>query len=230
MDRQAGTSMTALYRVFRAISWFLMHVIFSLQIQNPLEGAFEGPLIICANHRSYFDIPALIVAYPGQIHFIAKKDFERSWVGPLFRALGVIFVERGTSDIQSMRQVLRGLKDGQKIGIFPEGTRVKTYDPSKLKEGVGFLVQHSRCPVLCANISGDFRFRGRVTLTWRPVMEFSKDNDLGRKEERALISREIFDSIYGRQGSMNFSKTPGKDEEGAKERQKIRDQEGEDGL
>lgn len=193
--------MTGLYKVFRGISWFLMHVIFSLQVQNPLEQPFEGPLMICANHRSYFDIPALMTAYPGQIHFIAKKEFEKSWVGPLFRALGVIFVERGTSDIQSMRQVLAVLKNGQNIGIFPEGTRVKTYDPSKLKEGVGFLVQHSRCPVLCANLSGDFRFRGKVTLTWRPMMEFAKDDNLGRKEERAAISREIFETIYGRAGA-----------------------------
>ncbi len=58
-----------------------------------------GPAILCANHRSYFDVSAVAyaVAKRGRpVRFLGKKEvFDAPIVGDLARAMGGIRVERG---------------------------------------------------------------------------------------------------------------------------------------
>lgn len=191
--------MTPVYKFLKGVSWLIMKLFFNFKVENPIDQAYEGPMIICANHRSYFDIPAIMHAYPAPIRFIAKKELDKGLVGWLFRSAGVIFVQRDSSDISSLREILKGLRKDEQFGIFPEGTRVKEVDFKNMKEGVGFLIQRGNCPVLCAHITGKYRFRGKITLTWRPLLEFSPNKELGKREERKEISQKVFKTIYKEQ-------------------------------
>src|SRR5439155_10774650 len=56
---------------------------------------FAKPHVFVVNHQSMFDIPALFVALPVNLHFVAKKElFSVPFLGWYMRAAGMIPVDR----------------------------------------------------------------------------------------------------------------------------------------
>ena len=86
----------------------------------------EGPGIVVANHRSYFDTVAvgLTVAPSGRpLRFLGKKEvFDAPIVGQLARAMGGIRVDRGTGSDEPLRQAARALDAGELVAMMPQGT------------------------------------------------------------------------------------------------------------
>ncbi len=86
--------------------------------------ADPGPYVIVANHASYLDGLALLLAAPRPITFVAAADFaNRPLAGPLLRRLGCAFVERrhpqpGTPDVHP---IARTVASGDSVVFFPEG-------------------------------------------------------------------------------------------------------------
>ncbi|CAN5455218.1 hypothetical protein BH18ACT1_BH18ACT1_04500 [soil metagenome] len=86
----------------------------------------EGPAIVVANHRSYFDTAAvgLTVARSGRsLRFLGKKEvFDAPVIGQLARAMGGIRVERGTGASQPLDEAARALQAGELVALMPQGT------------------------------------------------------------------------------------------------------------
>ena len=86
----------------------------------------DGPVILCGNHRSYFDVAAvfLTVARVGRpVRFLGKKEvFDAPVIGPLAAALGGIRVDRGTGSDEPMRAAAEALAAGDMVAIMPQGT------------------------------------------------------------------------------------------------------------
>jgi putative phosphoserine phosphatase / 1-acylglycerol-3-phosphate O-acyltransferase len=95
-----------------------------------IEGADHipdtGPVILCANHRSYFDVVAmsLVIAEAGRpARFLGKKEvFDAPIVGPLAAAMGGIRVDRGTGSDEPLRAAADALAGGEMVAMMPEGT------------------------------------------------------------------------------------------------------------
>lgn len=116
-----------------------------------LENIPDGAAIICANHSNYID-PVLIGIAAGKkhmIHFMAKAElFENRLFGGLLRKLGTFPVHRGTSDIDSVRTSMKLLRGGEKIMMFPEGTRVAQDDAVAAKSGAVRLATKLDVPIV----------------------------------------------------------------------------------
>src|SRR5207302_1335761 len=86
----------------------------------------KGPVIVVANHRSYFDVAtmAVTVGHAGRpIRFLGKAEvFDAPVIGPLARALGGIRVERGTGSDEPLREAAEALEGGQLVALMPQGT------------------------------------------------------------------------------------------------------------
>ena len=92
------------------------------------ENIPDGPAVICANHSNYIDplLVALAFGKENYMHFMAKLELERvPIVGPVLKKCGICFVDRGKADIDAIRNMMRYLKHGEKVFMFPEGTRVE---------------------------------------------------------------------------------------------------------
>lgn len=109
--------------VFRCFSG-LMGVRFMGKQNVPAEGA----VVVIGNHRHWSDIVLMALAvYPRQVHFMAKSEYaENRLLKFLIHYLGSFTVERGEADIRAIKTALGYLKQGEVVGIFPEGTRNKT--------------------------------------------------------------------------------------------------------
>ncbi len=86
----------------------------------------RGPVLLAANHRSYFDVAAIGVVAARlnrPVRFLAKQEiFDAPVVGRLARALGWIAVDRGSGSSGPMRQAAAALRAGEVVIVLPQGT------------------------------------------------------------------------------------------------------------
>jgi 1-acyl-sn-glycerol-3-phosphate acyltransferase len=113
--------------------------------------------VVMSNHQSLYDIPALAVAVPGSLRFVAKKELFRVPIwGRAMREAGIIPVDRQNREkaIDSMKVAADAVRQGIHIGIFPEGTRSPDGRLLPLKKG-GFMVAlETGTPIVPIAISG----------------------------------------------------------------------------
>jgi putative phosphoserine phosphatase/1-acylglycerol-3-phosphate O-acyltransferase len=85
-----------------------------------------GPVIVVANHRSYFDasVISMVVAKTGRaVRFLGKKEvFDAPVVGQLAAAMGGIRVDRGTGSDEPLEAAADALRGGEMVAIMPQGT------------------------------------------------------------------------------------------------------------
>lgn len=125
----------------------------------------SGPVLIAANHRSYFDVAALalVAAKLGRpVRFLGKRElFDAPVIGQLARALGGIPVDRGTGSDGPLREATRALRAGEVVVILPQGTipRGPAFFETDLRgrTGAARLAKATGAPVVPIGIWGTER-------------------------------------------------------------------------
>lgn len=84
------------------------------------------PTIYVSNHQSTIDIPALFIALPVNLRFVAKSQLR--WVpvlGWYMWAAGHVFIDRsrGRRAFEALEKAALQIKNGKSILVYPEGTR-----------------------------------------------------------------------------------------------------------
>jgi 1-acyl-sn-glycerol-3-phosphate acyltransferase len=115
----------------------------------------QGPVIIAANHISYFDplcLGVCVDAAGRQIRFLAKAELFRNPVlGAVLRGAGQIPVYRETRGAgQALVDAVAAMRDGAAVAIYPEGTTTRNPDfsPMQAKNGVARLAALTGAPVV----------------------------------------------------------------------------------
>lgn len=134
----------------------------------------DGAAIICANHTSNYD-PVMMAIYSGfikhKMHFMAKAELlEIPVLGPMLKAAGIFPVRRGeNTDIESIRTAMKYLKNGEKIMMFPEGTRVTDDTYVAAKTGAVRIASKLNVPILPVRLtSGRKTFRRNIMVIGEP--------------------------------------------------------------
>lgn len=115
------------------------------------ENIPEGQLVVCANHSSLMDAVLLAIAFGRrrQLFFMAKSElFKIPVLGRIIKSVGVFPIERGETDINSIRTAMKHLKSGHKIMIFPEGTRFSELESIAAKSGAVRIATKMKAPIL----------------------------------------------------------------------------------
>ena len=122
----------------------------------------QGPVIVVANHRSYFDVAAMAVTvgHAGRpIRFLGKAEvFDAPVIGQLASALGGIRVERGSGSDEPLRAAADALEGGQLVALMPQGTIPRGeafFDPElKGKWGAARLAAMTRSTLIPIGLWG----------------------------------------------------------------------------
>lgn len=111
--------------------------------------------VVLVNHQSMMDIPLMYVL-PFGFKWVSKKEVEKIPIfGTVLKMHGDISIERGTvkSASQLFEQGCERLAHGTSINIFPEGTRSKTGEIGRFKEGAFILAQKAAVDILpCVSV------------------------------------------------------------------------------
>lgn len=118
----------------------------------------RGGVLLAANHQSYLDPVVGGVGIPRECSFIARETlFRNPYFGRLIRYVNAFPVRRGEADVTAVKELLRRLRDGKVVMIFPEGTRsvdgeLKPLNPNSLEMG-----RRAKVPIVPLLIDGSFR-------------------------------------------------------------------------
>lgn len=132
-----------------------------LDCQGLLYVPRQGPVIVAANHLSYFDplcLGTFIDSAGRQVRFLTKSElFDKRVLGWVLRSAGQIPVYRETRDAaQALVDAVAAMREGAAVVIYPEGTTTRNPDFSLMpaKSGVARLAALTGAPVVPVGIWG----------------------------------------------------------------------------
>lgn len=111
----------------------------------------NGEAVLVCNHFSFMD-PVYLVSFVNEdISVLAKKElFNKRFPNKFLTSYGGIPIDRDNPDIKTIISVIKILKSGKKVAIFPEGTRnkTKTIDLQPIKSGSALFAVKAKCPIV----------------------------------------------------------------------------------
>ena len=197
--------MTPIYRLGYTISKVVAKLGFRLRSYGRENLIEDGPAILASNHASYLDPPLVGVCCRKDVYFLARKSlFERPVIGPLIAQLNTVPVDRDRGDVGAVRAMIKLLKSGNRVLVFPEGTRSKDGNLQPARAGVGLLIAKSLAPVVPVRVfgsyaalprSGGVRFVPITVVIGKPL--FFTKQDLGTDERAAyqVLSDRVMAAI-----------------------------------
>jgi 1-acyl-sn-glycerol-3-phosphate acyltransferase len=166
-----------------------------VKVENAEKLPNEGQYLLVSNHRTIIDPPLIEIALENTKIFglwVSKKELYNSFFFGLFvRNAGSILIDREKSQMSGFfADVKKGVKEGNSIFIFPEGTRNKTDAPlAAFKEGSRIIALKNRLPMLPVYIKGNAA---------EVLKEALKDSS--KKREITVIIGDIID--YKEKGDL----------------------------
>ncbi len=164
--------------------WYLTKSFLSTYLDFRVEGAWhiprEGGVLLVSNHQSHLDPPIMGSITRRPVHFMARRTLTQSrFMQFVFWFCGIVPVERDGRDLKSFRAALDLLREGDVVGLFPEGTRTHDGRVGPFKRGSELLARKAGVPIVPIGISGAFQVwprsrrlprRGNVRVTvGRPI-------------------------------------------------------------
>ena len=195
------------FRFWGGVAHLLSLVVFRYRHHGGKFVPPTGGCLIASNHVSFADPPLVGVAcFPRETHYFARKDlFNVPVLGRLMRSLNAIPVDRLQADVGGVRQLIRLLKEGEALVVFPEGTRTHDGEFREPLPGIGMIVARAGVPVVPARIFGaekawprhaKFPRFARVSVRIGPPFRFElSDEESKSRETYQAISREIMRRI-----------------------------------
>lgn len=144
------------YRVLRAFLNLWLRLLHPVAYIRGRENIPEGSVILCCNHSSFSDpIWVVVMAKLPQLpRIMAKKELLNiPLLGWLYRKLGAFPVDRDKADINAIKTAIKALRDGNKLLIFPEGTRIRRGKVSEAHEGAAMIALRTQTPLLPVYLS-----------------------------------------------------------------------------
>jgi 1-acyl-sn-glycerol-3-phosphate acyltransferase len=113
----------------------------------------HGPVIVAANHIGWLDGPLLGIVLPRPVHALTKLDMFTGRTGAFLQRTGQIPVDRFHADPRAVKTALRVLRDGDVVGVFPEGTRGDG-ELRRIHRGAAYFALASGAPVVPVTFLG----------------------------------------------------------------------------
>lgn len=150
----------------------------------------SGPFILAGNHTHLFDPGPIMSITDRQIHFLSKSSLFRMPQALIFRNMGLIKVNRDGNDKEAYESAVKYLKDGEIVGIYPEGTRERGRGLLPFKNGAVRMSNETNSVIIPFAYVGKYRPFGigkRLIIRFGKPYKAKKDVDKSTKELREII-------------------------------------------
>ncbi len=166
----------------------------------------DEPYIVVANHLTEVDMIMLSGAFSEHMYYVGGEHLLRTKAGPKLKwAQDPIFTFKGAPSVDTMLEVIRRLRAGHNVMIFPEGSRSFNGETIKLDSGIAKLVKTAKCALVTYHIEGGYFVAPRWAYTTRTgpikghiVNIYSSDEikSMSTGELTGCINRDIYENAY----------------------------------
>ena len=186
--------------------WKLCFVcFFSYRVVGKEKLLTDGPVLIASNHESYLDPPLVGIGYDKAVYYLARKTLFRGFGAWLYPRLNSIPVDQDRPDMTSLKTIIKLLREGNKVVVFPEGSRTLDGELQPAEAGTGLIVAKSKAVVQPVRIFGarDALPRGSSKINFCPItlvvgdpIEFSEEELKAKgRDDYQKISDKIMKAI-----------------------------------
>ena len=170
----------------------VMTILFRPSVEGRENIPKEGGYILAANHLSFWD-PIFVGAFltERKIYFMAKAElFRFKPFAALIKACGAMPVNRGSKDATAVLGTIDLLKEGNVLGIFPEGTRIRKGKKSNPKKGTVRMAQMASVPIVPIHLDTKYILFKKAKMVIGEPIYVSADAELLSE------TRNLMDTIY----------------------------------
>ena len=162
------------------------------------ENRIDGAAMVCANHSAMIDPFHIALAFgiDTNIHVIAKIEiFKIPVISTILWKLGMICVDRSINDIASVKASLGYLKNGEKVVIFPEGTRMSEFHADAAKSGAVKMAERAGVPIIPVFLSRKKPYFKKSKVIFGEPYLIEKQNEKRTAEDYEKLSEDLMSKI-----------------------------------
>ena len=144
---------------------------------------------------------------PVPVRFMAKEElFKNKLFGKILLSFGAFPVKRGKGDVGALRSAIKMLESGEKVAIFPEGTRSKKDYLKKGKKGAVLIAVKAGVNIIPVGISGGYRLFEKMTVTIGKEISLDEyfENDATTEDFQEITDTKIMPEIAALAGVKTY--------------------------
>jgi acyl-[acyl-carrier-protein]-phospholipid O-acyltransferase/long-chain-fatty-acid--[acyl-carrier-protein] ligase len=194
--------------VFRAVFQWYFRLCHKTRIEGLENLALAGERsILVINHLSFLDGCLVAAFIPGDLVFaIDTAQARRFWF--LHYVIDVFPVD--PANPASIRSMVKAVRDGRRLVIFPEGRITLTGALMKIYDGPGLIADKAEAAIIPVRLDGlqfhkTSRMQGKLKLRWFPKLrltvlppvDIAVPEELKGRARRAALGRIMQDIMVG---------------------------------
>src|SRR3954471_6601395 len=194
-------------RCWYAMRRFWWSSYWRLEVEGLENVPRRGPVLLCGNHTSHLDAPAILAALPRDLALrtstAAAKDVfgDVHWRDLVSRVIAnALPIERGAGFSRGLRELETVLHERRPLIIFPEGRRSTNGTMFDFKPGAAMLALRTGTPIVPLHITGADGSLPRGGYFPKPhdvAVRFGQSIDprpfIDAVEARTITKREAYD-------------------------------------
>ena len=133
--------MNPIYFIVITLAKAMAKSLFDIKVINREKLIEHGPCIYVANHQSFLDPPMIGQLFEREIFFLARKTLlDHPVMEFALPYCNVVPIDQERPDPGSILKVLRLVRKGESIVIFPEGSRCEDGKIHEAMPGIGLIL------------------------------------------------------------------------------------------
>lgn len=153
-SKRSGHISTVIYDISKVLvlwAWFIWFRPKMCYISEEAKKKIKGGGLIISNHNSFADNVYMQMFMPCRRHYVVAANiaFKNKFIAFLLKSLLSIEIDRDNFSLSSMKTILRLLKDGKMINIYPEGMLNENRGTLlEFKDGVAVMARMAGVPII----------------------------------------------------------------------------------
>ena len=170
---------------------------------TPLSEKHERQYLVLYNHQTAYDQFFVGLAFKKPLYYIASEDiFSMGFLSKLIKFLvEPIPIKKQATDVRSMLNCMKVVKEGGSIALAPEGNRTYSGKTEYIKPSIVSLIRALKLPVAFYKLEGGYGVhprwsdkvrRGRMKGGISRILEIDEINAMSDEELLSVVEREMY--------------------------------------